>query len=221
LLRNGVPRLSEMLDATEQAFIASLATRRRYRDGELVHERGDRNDTVGVVVSGKIKLFNPRKTGLDVFSGLIHAGQSFGDAGLMYDELRIHRAVAFGDTVIDHLGRAAFHKLLERPPILRALYEISSFRLATTMSLLDDFRALSPELRLARLLSRMNAAVNRTGRLDFLQEEIAGMLGMSTVTLAKSLRRLEQENLLKPGYRHIQIPDAEALEAWILEHDGD
>ena len=215
--RFGVPRLSDLLTADEQALIVQLAKRRKYRDGELIHERGDKESSVGFVVSGKVKMFNPRSDGVEVFSGLIHTGQSFGDAGLLHGESRLHRAVALGEAVIDHVDRDSFEQLLDHVSIVRALYKISTFRLATTLALLDDMRTLSPELRLARLLARMQAAAGGAGRLDFVQEELAGMMGVSTVTLAKALRLLGQRGLVKPGYRHVQVADAKGLTDWIAE----
>lgn len=202
-------------------MVASVATRRKYRDGEIVYERGEPEDTIGIVVSGKLKLFNPRADGIEIFSGLIHTGQNFGDAGLLHGGLRLHRSVAVGDTVVDHIERIGFEHLLGHPAILRAFYVVSSYRLKTTLGLLDDMRSLTPELRLANLLVRMQDALDGNGRLNFLQEEVAGMLGISTVTLAKAMRTLTAEGLIRTGYRHILINDAAGLRAWIAQRDPD
>jgi CRP/FNR family cyclic AMP-dependent transcriptional regulator len=213
LSRTGVPRLTDLLDAEDQGRIASLAMRRRYRDGELIHERGDVEDAIGIVISGRIKMYNPRADGSEIFSGLIHTGQTYGDAGLLHAGARLHRAVAVGETLVDHIGGEAFKRLLDNPRIVRALYMIATFRLHTTLGLLDDLRTLSPELRLARLLLRMQQAVGGD-RVNFLQEELAGMVGISTVTLAKALRRLTDEGLIQPGYRHVKVCDSKALAEW-------
>ena len=73
---SSVPRLTELLSPDDMARIASLAARRKYRDGEIIHERGDPEDNMGVVIAGQIKLTNPRSDGAEVFSGLIHTGQN-------------------------------------------------------------------------------------------------------------------------------------------------
>lgn len=211
--RTGVPRLTDLLEAEDQALIACLASRRRYRDRELIHERGDGEDAVGIVISGRIKMFNPRADGSEIFSGLIHTGQTYGDAGLLHSGTRLHRAVAVGETVVDHLGGDAFKSLLDNARIVHALYVIATFRLHTTLGLLDDLRTLSPELRLARLLLRMQQA-GSADRVNFLQEELAGMLGISTVTLAKALRRLAERGLIRQGYRHVTVCDSKAMAEW-------
>jgi CRP-like cAMP-binding protein len=199
--------------------VESLAIRRKYRDGEVIHERGDRDRTIGIVIAGRVKLINPRSDGLEVFSGLIHTGQNYGDAALLHGEARQHRAVAIGETVIGHLESAAFNRLLDNTAIARAFYIVASFRLSVSLALLDDMRTLAPEVRLGRLIVRMHHAADGSDRLDFLQEEFAGMLGISTVTLAKALRQLTAHGFIATGYRHIRISDPVKLAAWVRDHE--
>jgi CRP-like cAMP-binding protein len=206
-----------MLSPDEKALIASRATRQKYRDGEIIHERGDRQPAVGIVISGRIKLTYPCRDGQETFSGLIHTGQNYGDATAIRGHERAHRAIAIGETVVDHLDRNAFDQLLEYAGIVRALYQVASFRLTVTLDLLDDMRLLSPEVRLAKLIARMHGAAGGSDRLEFLQEDFAGMLGISSVTLAKSLRQLERRGLVEAGYRHIRVSDPSRLAAWVRE----
>lgn len=213
------PRLGNLLSSEEMALIAAVATRKKYRDGEIIHERGDRDRAIGLIANGKIKLVYPCNDGTEVFSGLIHTGQNYGDAALLHGEPRPHRAVAIGETEIDHVGIEAFDKLLDHPKIVRAFYVVASARLSVTMALLDDMRILGPDVRLARLIARMHQANPASLRVEFLQEDLAGMLGISTVTFAKALRELARRGFVKSGYGHIQINDAEGLFAWIAEHD--
>lgn len=216
---SSVPRLSELLPPAEWSLMESLAVRRKYRDGAIIHERWDRDQTVGIVIAGRVKLIHPRSDGLEVFSGLIHTGQNYGDAALLHGQERQHRAVAIGSTVIDHIEKAAFNQLLRNAAIARAFYIVASFRLSVSLALLDDMRTLPPEVRLGKLIVRMHQAAEGSDRLDFLQEEFAGMLGISTVTLAKALRQLRRHGFIATGYRHILINDPEKLVAWLQKHE--
>lgn len=216
---SSVPRLSELLPPAEWALVESLATRRKYRDGEIIHERDDLDQAIGVVIAGRVKLINPRSDGLEVFSGLIHTSQNYGDAALLQGQARQHRAVAIGETVIDHLESAAFNRLLGNAAIARAFYIVASYRLSVSLALLDDMRTLTPEVRLGRLILRMHQAAEGSERLDFLQEEFAGMLGISTVTLAKAFRQLTRHGFIATGYRHIRISDPVKLATWLREHE--
>lgn len=203
-----------MLSAEDMSLISSRAIRRKYRDGELIHEQGDGGPTAGIVLAGKIKLTYPCHDGEEIFSGLIHTGQNYGDATLLRGGPRVHRAIAIGETVVDHLDREAIDRLLEHPAITRALYQVACFRLSVALDLLDDMRSLSPAARLAKLIARMYQASGGSERLEFLQEDFAGMLGISNVTLAKSLRQLENRGLVEAGYRHIRVTDPNGLLVW-------
>lgn len=123
--------------------------------------------------------------------------------------------------MIDHLDQDAFDQLLEHPAIIRALYLVASFRLCVALDLLDDMRLLTPDVRLAKLIMRMHHASGGSLRLEFLQEDFAGMLGVSTVTLAKSLRQLENHGLVEAGYRHVRVSDPGRLAAWVQQESGD
>lgn len=219
-LTSRIPILSQMLSADEMALVTSRATRRKYRDGEIVHERGESLSAIGVVVAGRIKLTYPCRDGQENFSGLIHTGQNYGDAMLLHSESRAHRAIAIGETVIDHLDREAFEALLEHPEIVRAFYRVATFRLKVVLDMLDDMRTLTPEARLAKLIVAMHASQGST-RLNFLQEDFAGMLGVSSVTLAKALRQLEQRGFVEAGYRHIRITNPCGLLAWVRKNVAD
>lgn len=218
---SSIPRLSELLPSAEWALVGSLATRRKYRDGEIIHERRERDRTIGIVIAGRVKLINPLSDGSEVFSGLIHTGQNYGDAAMLHGEARQHRAVAIGETVIDHLESTAFNRLLENAVIARAFYTVATFRLSVALALLDDMRTSSPDVRLGRLIIRMYQAAEGNDRLDFLQEEFAGMLGMSTVTLAKALRQLTRHGFIATGYRHIRILDPVKLATWLQEQEAE
>ena len=216
-----VPKVTQLLPPEELAVIQSLATRRKYRDGEIIHERGDNQPEIGIVISGRIKLVYPRSSGQDVFSGLIHTGQNYGDVAVLHQLERPHRAVAIGDTVVDHIVGEAFNRLLQRPAIVEAFYRVASYRLAVALEMLDDMRMLAPDVRLAKLIIRMHNAAGGTERLAFIQEDFASILGISSVTLAKSLRELKQQGLVATKYRQLVIMDLARLKAWVREKDPD
>lgn len=216
----GLPRLLELLTPEETALVVAAATRRKYRDGEIVHERGDDGPTIGVIVAGKIKLVYPSRDGHEIFSGLIHTGQNYGDAAHIHGSARAHRAVAVGETVIDHLDAAGLARLLQDPGIARALYRVASYRLSVALDMLDDMRLLRPVARLAKLILRMHRASGAL-RLEYLQEDFASILGVSSVTLAKSLRQLEEQGVIETGYRHIRLKDPAGLEAWVRDEVPD
>jgi CRP/FNR family transcriptional regulator, cyclic AMP receptor protein len=215
----GAPALASLLTQDDLAFIQSLANRRAYRDGEMIHDRGDPDPAMGLVVRGRIKLITPRSCGRETFITFVNPGSHYGDIGLLDRRHRVHRALALGETEVDCVSREDFPRLLERPAIVRALYEIAAYRLSLLIDVMDDMRGLPPEVRLGKLLYTMYVRSGSEPRIEFLQEDIANLLGVSTVTLSKGLRHLRELGLADTGYRQIVITDPVRLQQWLAVHD--
>lgn len=219
MLNFGAPCLDELLDDEHMALLRKVATRRSYRDGDIIHDRGDIAPAMGIVVSGQVRMVSPRSNGRENLVAMVNPGQNYGDAVITGRPRRQHRAIAIGDTVIDHIDRAAFEPLLDHPKIMRALYIVAAHRLVLLIDLFDDLRALPPEVQLAKVLLMLHD--NSSGRhsLDYVQEDIANLLGISTVTLAKALKVLRQEGLIETGYRRLTIVDPAKLHSWVSHAD--
>lgn len=211
----GVPSLLEQLTDEEMEFLSSLARRQNYADGEMVYEEGDAATGMSVVISGQVKLVKRHSSGNLLLETVVNPGQSYGDVTALLVGRRTHGAVAAGETVVDHFSPQAFEKVLECPGVLRALYRIATYRLSRAVEMLDDVRALPIEGRLAKLLGGMIEGDANSGHVECLQEDLANILGVSTMTIAKALSALRRQGLVVTGYRRIMIPDAKRLRDWV------
>lgn len=212
--------LHDFLNVQNMDRIRSLAIRRSYRDGEVVQERGDVANSVGIVLSGQLRLVHLAPGGQELMLVKINPGQCYGEAQMFGSHARTHRAIAIGDTVIDHLPQEAFIKSLEDHDILMAFYRITLQRMLKAIELFDDIRTLSPEVRLAKLLVIMRDKAGGD-KVQCNQADLADLIGVTTVTLAKALAVLKRENLLVTGYRHVTIPDHQRLKEWITLREAD
>lgn len=212
-----LPSLVGLLSADDVRTLRSLARRKSYADGEIIHQRGDRSGALGVVVEGVVKLYRPLSDGRQLLQATVLTGQHFGEHHAFVDAPRTHNAVAVGKTVIDTFSRRAFLHLLEHPGIVRAMHRVTSMRFGHALEIIDDLRSLPPEVRLAKLIATMQRSAGGAGTLDCLQEDLASLMGVSAMTLAKALRILRREKLIETGYRHVTIRDTNRLHAWIEE----
>lgn len=181
----------------------------------MIHEEGDTAQGMSVVITGQVKLVKRQASGNLLLETSVNPGQSYGDVTQVAIGRRTHGAMATGETVVDHFSPQAFETLLEHPGILRALYRIVTYRLTRAVEMLDDMRALPTEGRVAKLLSRMIDAEADSGRIECLQEDLANILGVSSMTIAKALSVLRREGLVTTGYRQILVPDAVRLRDWV------
>lgn len=215
------PVLLDLLTPATREWMAALAKRRDYSDGELIHARGDLEPSMYVVISGMIKLVRMRRDGSQSFISMIGPGQHVADVVLMADLPRTNNAVAVGTVTIDHYFRAAFDQLTARHEVLAALYRIAGARLLNALTMIDDLRTLSREAHLAKLLLTLTSSSKTGDAVGVVQEDLASILGVSAMTLAKSLGLLKREGLIETGYRQIRVPNRARLKQWLAGQEPD
>ena len=146
---------------------------------------------------------------------MIKPGQHFGDILMLESELRTHNAIAVGDVTIDHYDAAAFAQLMARNEVLVALYKIAGLRLGRALAMVDDLRTVPREGHLAKLLLSLAPTADAQGKIACVQEDLAGILGASPMTLAKALTKLRNDGLIETGYRYVRILDQRGLRRWL------
>jgi CRP-like cAMP-binding protein len=217
----GTPVLTQLLPEEEMRHVSSVSVRRCYRNGELVHDRGDGPATMGIVVRGAVMLVRPRANGRDIFLCSVKVGQNFGDITLPFAEICSHRAIAVGETQIDHISCESFQRLMGRPAIAQAFYTVAAYRLGLSVRMLDDMRSLPVDVIFAKLLLDFHDSMGQSRTLEFVQDDFASYIGVSLVTLNKTLRRLKQAALIETGYRQICIVDPDGLRRWVKARSTD
>ena len=215
------PSLVELLGPEERKVLKALGQRRTFADGALIHARGDPDAAMGVVVRGMIKLVRQLRDGRQLLVVTVNPGQHYADTNTFEHNLRTHHAMAVGATEVDFYPHKAFLQLLEHPGIVRVLYRINSYRLAQAIDMLDDMRAVPPEVRLAKILSVMQASADGASRIECRQDELSSLMGVSAMTLAKAIKVLRLEGVIETGYRYVAIPDRARLQAWIDQRNWD
>jgi CRP/FNR family cyclic AMP-dependent transcriptional regulator len=74
---------------------------------------------------------------------------------------------------------------------------------------------------LAKLLLTLTSNAAAGDAVGVVQEDLASILGVSAMTLAKSLARLKREGLIETGYRQVRVPDRARLKRWLASQEPD
>jgi CRP/FNR family transcriptional regulator, cyclic AMP receptor protein len=212
-----LPCLLDLLPPGECELLRARGRRSAYRDGETIHERGDAYAGMGIVISGAVKLVRQLDDGRQVVLATVNPGQHYGDNNALQNRRRSHHAVSIGPSLVDHYPPDEFLRLLDNPQIVRALYTVAVHRLSQALEVVDDVRSLTPEARLIKLLGVMRTSAGGDSRLPCLQDDLAGLLGVSSMTVAKSLKALKRQGLIETGYRAIAICDVPRFNALLAE----
>lgn len=185
---------------------------RKYPARQVIFHEGDPPAYVYYIQSGTVKLYKQGSGERPVVLRLLGPGDLFGYRAVLGSEDFAATAEAFQDSVICAIPAEIVHHELPRNPDL-ALYFIRRLCLELRESeemWLHDSQEAAPK-RVLRVLARLaNAAgevhtggSKKQGRVQRL--EIAELVGISSETFSRILRKLEQRGMLELSGSIIKI----------------
>jgi CRP-like cAMP-binding protein len=216
ILREKTKTLNDFLPAGVMDRILAAGVTKRFADGQLIQQRGDEGDHICFVRSGQVVAGNFGLDGGFLASALLYPGEYYGDFSLFAGVPRSQNLWAQGATDITRVEGKTFLTLMEKEPaIARALLTISTLRNYELIEFLDVQRRLTLPARISRLLLTALEPEARSETIPCRQEDLAGMLGVSRVSIGKALKKLERQGLIKLGYGRIDVPDVARLRAQV------
>ena len=187
-----------------------------FQDGELIHQRGDQGDGLSVVLSGAVKMGNYGSDGRYFLSKLLLPGESFGEFVVFANLPRTHTAEAVGDTTLGYISAQILEQALSKSPTLaHALLVSLSKRLHQSLEIIDDLKRLPLAGRLAKLLLAIARETQAHNAISISQDQIAAQLGVSRISISKSLKQLSQLGFVKTGYQTVYLTSPDKLATWV------
>lgn len=117
-------------DSAERQSLGERFRLVRYLAGFAVMMAGEQTDRLGLVLSGRCRVIDPRTEPPQTL-GWVGAGEVLGEMSLMADGLRRHTVVAVRDTIVAELDRSTFDEIASGDPRFKAhLGEVIAQRLA-------------------------------------------------------------------------------------------
>ncbi len=220
VLRPKTKTLSETLSPDTFDKLISSGSTKKYADGQIIQDRGDKRPGLTIVTAGEVVAGNVGHDGSFLTSALLRPGETFGEQTLFSDLRRTHTLWAQGPAEITFVSAKAFFTLLdEEPNIARALLTLMVQRNYEMMDFIDAQRRFSLKARVARLLLATAEEANNQATIECRQEDLAFMLGVSRVAAGKALKLLQDEGLVALRYGRIDIRDVARLRALIADED--
>ena len=218
LLDFGIPALLTTLPEDLAHALNEAAVAVRYTDGQLIHARGDPEQSLSIVKSGAVRLGQVTYDGTYTAIAVLGPGQFFGEFTIFAGLPREFDANASGPTIINEVSRIRFDRLIERHRGIREHFLFSlAHRLHAALGFVDDLRRLSLPVRTAKTLLMMARAESIAAPLKLTQAELAEMLGVTRVSANKALAHLEQLGLIVRAYGQVTIVDQGTMAGWIAK----
>jgi len=216
----GVPGLYEELSPALRGLLDTSGTIIKYADGQLIQTRGDKTRGFSIIKSGAVCFGKTDAEGRFITSVVYEPGQCYGEFTVLAGLPRTHDGIAVGETSICHISKATFDRLLADEPALAAPILASlTLRLHSLLEWADDLRRYPLKVRLGKqLLALVRAPAKGTASsLTVTQGDLAELMGVSRVAVAKILADYQRRGFVRLGYGKIEITNPNALEIWLQQ----
>ncbi len=181
-----------------------------FKKGQVIYLQGQEPNYLYCLEKGSVKTGIFSDQGEEKLLTTYQSGSIFGEASFFDGMPRVSTAIAQTDCRILRLDRETVDRLFLSNP---ALASTMITYLARTVRLLsghvDTMSFQAADKRLATLL--LNHPDTKTG-IHVTHEELASALGVSRVTVSRTLSAFKRDGLVDTGYGTIAILDREGLE---------
>jgi CRP/FNR family transcriptional regulator, cyclic AMP receptor protein len=201
--------------------MSHLGTPRNIPKGGLVYHQGDATSDFYYLKAGRVKIFTGDPAGLERLITIFEPGNTFGEAAA-FDGLPCYvSAMAIEKSLVYAFNAKRILEVMTKDAAL--LHEIIN-ELAHKQRILalqaESMSFYNPSERVALLVAHLTATYGTdipggSGRrvsLHATLEEIAGILGLSRVTISREIAKLQSEGILTKDRRDIVVLDRKALQ---------
>ncbi len=210
--------LFRSLRADDAARLAALLKRQFLHKGDVLCRKGEKGDTLYMIVEGKLKIVRHASNGDEVILAILSEGDFCGEMALLDGLPRSADAVAVEDVSLYVLTRNDFYSCVaNNERAVKSILSTLSKRLRKADDFLSDIFFLNVASRLAKKLIELAAdkdfRMDDTGivHLSVTQTTIAGMIGSTRESVNKELRLLREQGLIDIVAKKIQLLDIERL----------
>lgn len=192
-----------------QQIFESLGTVRSFAKGEIIYRQGDLATTFCYLKKGRVSVFMTSIDGMEKTLNTASKGELLGEGAFFDKKPRVSSARAVTNCEVVMIDEQTLTNLFTKHPKLAfELLEILSNRIRLLSAQLDSMTFLQADARIARLLLQSE----KDGRVALTHEEIASAVGVSRVTVSKTLGKFSANGDISTAYRKIIIKNRERLE---------
>lgn len=216
------------LDADSKGKLAELEKETRsFEPGAVIIEKGSRSEMMYVVQSGWAYHYVLLSDGRRQIVKIHHPGDVIGFPDIAYDKSNSTLQACANDLVLCPFPKAEFGGLFVRYPRLSALLFAIAVRDQVLFSdLITATGRMSARERLCYLLLEMRARLRITDTikgnsfaLPLTQTEIGDTLGMTNVYVSKTLKLMEDQDLIARSGARVTLKDLRQMADLCEFHD--
>jgi CRP-like cAMP-binding protein len=200
------------LSGQDRLALAAKMRPRQFGRDEVVFHRDDPAGQVFLITSGTVKVSIPDEQGHEVVVALERGGDVFGELALFDEGPRSATVTALTETHTLALARQEFIAALEpNPDAMRRMLSLLVRTVRRSTGHVEDLVFLDLPGRVAKCLLDLAEAAG-SDQVDLTQEDLAGFVGATRVSVNRVLADLEKRGAIKIGRRHLELKDRALLQ---------
>lgn len=206
-----------LLSDAELATLVRSGRARNFAKDEVISRRGDKGDSVLVILSGSLKIKNTTLDGRDVGLNFLSVGDIAGEIAALDGGERTADIIALEDSEVFVIQRRDILPVLaSNPEATLAIVEVLCERLRTATAIIED----STEEMLSRVARGLMRLAQQHGRrrkertrinLKLSQAELGSYLGLSRANVSRQLGTLKAQGAIEIEATYIVILNEEVL----------
>lgn len=186
-------------------------TPKLYTKGQMIYLQGEHPHHFYYLVSGSVRSFLSSPEGDERILTIHRSGDLMGEASFFDQCPRVSSAMALEDSLVVSIDQQLLDQIfIEHPQLAQPMLRY----LARTVRLLSDHvdTASLPAIgRVARYL--LHLPRNTGNCVVCTHESIGQAIGMSRITVSRTMKQLVQQGAVETGYGVVQILDESRLQA--------
>lgn len=200
------------LQPQTQKIFDNIGTAKQYQKNEPIYFQGDSAQYFYYIKRGQAKVFMNSSDGMEVTLNVTGKGNVIGEAAFFDEMPRVSSAKALSKAEIQAVDRKMLISLFAKHPQLAMEFltlQAKTIRVLSTQ--IDNMAFLQADVRIAQLLLQSFDELNGEKIVSFTHEEIGNIVGVTRVTVSKTLAEFTKKGLVYTKYRKIVIKNADAL----------
>ncbi|MGO4709435.1 Crp/Fnr family transcriptional regulator [Chryseobacterium sp. 2TAF14] len=195
-------RLQYYMVIDEEILLKNKAEIQEYKAGETIFLEGSLPKYYFQIRSGLAKLNTYREDGSEFIHSIPSDGHCFAETFLWCDVPYCINAESVSDTVIIKLGKSDFMQMLsENKDLTQNLLRHNSERMYYRHKMLATLSINNPSHRIYRVLEFLKNHHGIKEPFEFIvpfsRQQIANLTGLRVETVIRTVKKLEQENLVR------------------------
>lgn len=193
---------------SEDLLLAYGGEYENYPANEIIFSEGNLPKFYYQIVNGIVELNNYHEDGKEFTQNILSDGQSLGESLLFISKPYPMNAVTKSNCKIIKLSQSDFFSLIQQnPEVMMNLYQWMADRMYYKYIMLFNVSTTDPQLKIKTIMDYLKTSqcqkVPFSYLIPYTRQQIANLTGLRVETVIRTVKKMENENLLKIKGRKI------------------